>query len=80
MRLTKKQIKMFAKLHIGISGTYFDAFAFVNEWGDFQDDITKQNVDDLVAPVHAEANKIIGDNDTGMGNSYHILKYVKENY
>lgn len=73
-RMTKKQIALFARIHIAVHSSYFDMF------GTEELDVTDEDKDRLVEAVRDLAYKIAKGQPMNFGRNKEIVEYVRKNY
>lgn len=76
--MTNKQAKMFAIIHTATAASYFDAFAFMDNYGN-QDGIPEKDQQKMVDAIHQLADKIL-KGEKEIVNSHEIYKHVIANY
>lgn len=80
MKITKRQASAFARIHIAIHASYFDANGFDSETIPNAPELTDEQKEQLVTAVHSLAERIAKGNPMDLGHNFEILKYVQENY
>lgn len=72
--MTKRQIEMFARIHVAVHASYFDIF------GVYETDTTDEDKNRLVNAVHSFAEKIAKEQPMNFGENSEIIDYVRKHF
>lgn len=73
-KMTNRQVEMFARIHVAVRASYFDAFEVDGT------DTTNEDKERLIKAVHSFAEKTAKGQPMSFGKNSEIIDYVKKHF